>query len=335
MDYAGAFPFFDFKAIETYPLSERPNLVSLSNFVDTSSLEKTAPSDLTPDLSTAADLMADYVSKGLPVVVFFGAHIIKNGLSPILIRWIEQGWITHLATNGAGCIHDFELGLIGETSEDVPDALPRGKFGQAEETGHFINQAANQAQSLNLGFGEAMGRLLCGELDGLQADCQYPDKSVMATAWKARIPFTIHVCLGQDIVHQHPEFDGGATGAASGRDFGVFTASIQAFTRGGLFVNIGSAVAGPEVLLKAVSMISNVGTVPSRLDTIVFDIREILASDNARDTSKASYYYRDFKSIIVRIPSAYHGKGHYVCGNMLNTLPLFHSALSHRLCHDA
>ena len=324
--YHGRFECFDFERVKTYPIVGRPNLVTLEDMIDPAActVDEALVSD---DMRTVVSRMRECHEQGLPVVLFMGAHPVKNGLTPLLIEWVKRGLVTHIATNGAGCIHDFELGLIGETSENVPNALPAGTFGQAYETGHYINEALRIGYEAGFGYGESVARMMCGELDGIEVDCPHADRSLMVQAHRAGIPFTIHVSIGSDIIHQHPGFDGASTGGASGYDFGIFTSTIARLTNGGLFLNIGSAVAGPEVLLKAVSMVSNVGQVPGRIDTAVFDFRSVEDRSAATDTNRPQYYYRDFKSIVVRIPSAFGGSGCYISGDINQTLPCFHALL--------
>ncbi len=326
MIYNGKYDFFDFGQVSTYPIAGRPNLVSLDDLIDPASCV-VSEEVVTDDMRRIAARMLECREKGLPVTIFMGAHPIKNGLSPLLIEWIKAGLVSHIATNGAGCIHDFELGLIGETSENVPNALPQGTFGQAYETGHCLNSALRLGYDQGLGYGESVARMMTGELQGIDVDCPHADRSLMVQAYRAGVPFTVHVSIGSDIIHQHPNFDGASTGGASGLDFGVFTATIARYTEGGLFINVGSAVAGPEVLLKAVSMVSNVGQVPKGMDTAVFDFRRVEVGDDATDVTKPQYYYRDFKSIVVRIPAACGGTGCYIRGDIMQTLPCLSALL--------
>jgi hypothetical protein len=262
--------------------------------------------DSLPDLLGARDLRAvvDAVlssrSQGSPVLALCGAHVLKTGLGPGLIRLIEQGLLTGVAFHGAGAIHDVELGLWGETSEDVAAELHRGRFGMSREIAAFVNGAAVQARERGEGFGEALGRLL------LLADRKTARRSVLGAAYARRIPATVHVAIGTDIVHQHPDFDGGATGDASARDFRILAAQLVGIA-GGTVLNLGSAVVLPEVFLKAFSMARNLGADCSGLTTVAFDFLR---------------QYRPMENI-VRRPTLKGGAGFYLVGHHEILLPLF------------
>jgi hypothetical protein len=276
----------------------------------------------------------------LPVVVLTGAHPIKNGLSPIYLDWIRRGVVHLIGTNCAGTIHDFEFTAVGESSEDVRGALARGEFGMAFETCTYINQALIEGNRRMLGYGESLGRFYCdGEfrrivLDKVFAEIdppelgvlkpydgfKYTDYSVVATAFSENVPFTVHAGIGMDIIDQHCNFDGEAKGGTSGRDFLIFTDIITNLTKGGVVLNVGTAVMGPEVLLKAVSMAANVGKAPDGIVAADFDIRPFVFDDQARDESKYYYYLRDQKSVATRIPKVFGGKGFYFEGDHAKTL---------------
>jgi hypothetical protein len=273
-------------------------------------------------------------------MLFTGAHLIKNGLSRILIDMIDRDLVTLVAGNGATCIHDFELALMGATSEYVPDALGKGLFGMATEFA-YINAALSAGNQQKLGYGESLGRMICddefrssavGYLDSRIKPrvFAYPEYSVLATCHRRDIPFTAHVGIGTDVIDQHASFDGAAKGGCSGRDFLIYVSETTRLDKGGVILNIGSAVTGPEVLLKAVSMSSNTGRVPKDIVTADFDIRS-LRSDHATDESKEGYYFRDQKSVVVRIPAAFHGEGLYVEGDQKQTFPQLYKALLSKL----
>ncbi len=321
MKYEGVYECFDFSRITTYPIAERNNVVNLSNMIDLDDLVKRDMPAPPPDLERIAAEMRCCRTAGSPVIVFTGAHLIKNGLSPILAQWMREGWITHLATNGAGAIHDMELAMIGETSEDVPDALRLGKFGFADETGRTMNRILRLGNEAKLGFGECLGAALNGKLAGV--GCEFPrsDKSLMATAYSLGVPFTVHVAIGADIVNAHPDFDGEVTGGTSGRDFGIFVAAVEKCRESGMFLNIGSAVMGPEVMLKAVSAVANAGAPPIGLVTAVFDFREVSDMNAVQDSECPAYYFRDLKSVVARIPEAFEGTGYYISGDIRETVP--------------
>lgn len=190
---------------------------------------------------------------GKPVVVAMGAHVIKCGLSPVLVDLLEKGVITALALNGAGAIHDSEIAFFGETSEDVVDGMRTGMFGMASETADFLNSAAEHAALGELGFGEALGRAI------LDAEAPHRDVSLLAAAYRCDVPTTVHVSVGCDIVHMHPSADGAEIGEASMRDFRILTEAMKDLGGGGVLLNIGSAVVLPEVVLKAITTLINLG----------------------------------------------------------------------------
>jgi hypothetical protein len=231
--------------------------------------------------------------------------------------------------NAAGAIHDLELALAGRTSEDVPHALPRGEFGFAEETGRLINRAMAHAAQLQVGAGEGLGRLMEGEPFPDSVEFPHEALSLFSGAWRCGAPVTMHASIGTDVVDQHPAFDPAAKGAASGHDFAIFCAEVERMNQGGVFLNIGSAVSGPEVFLKACSMCANIGRPPVQPVTASFDFRPANPAD-VDDERRPDYYLRDLKSIVVRIPEAFGGQGHYVEGDHLQTVPAFYARLIKR-----
>ena len=277
------------------------------------------------------------------MIVFTGAHPIKAGLSPIYLDWIKRGAVSIISTNGAGGIHDFEYALLGETSEDVRGALPRGEFGMAFETGAFINHALAEGNARRIGYGESLGRFLtdkdfratvlarvhaeAGETSEYvwpESALAHPEASVAATALSCGIPFTVHASMGTDILDQHPSFDGAAKGGTSGRDFLIYTEIVARLTDGGVVLNLGSAVTGPEVLLKAISMAANTGRVPRDIVCADFDIRPPSPDAEARDDKNYHYYFRDQKSVATRVPQVFGGSGYYIQGDMRHTLPMLY-----------
>ena len=339
MDYQGKYRIFDAAGIRSYPVSCRRNKVRLQHLVEPAKL-CTGGFALDARCTAQIDKLAPAIPAarrdGKPVIIFTGAHLIKNGLGPILIDLVERDLVSLVAGNAATAIHDFELALIGATSEDVPDALGQGQFGMANEFA-YINQAMVLGHRMKLGLGESLGRMICDAdfrrnvLDGLTiadspTDFSFPQTSLLARCYEKNVPFTVHVGIGTDVIDQHPSFDPAAKGGCSGRDFLIFTDQVAAFTRGGVFLNIGSAVTGPEVLLKAVSMAGNVGRKPQGLITADFDLRPF---DPAAMTDESSpgYYNRDQKSIVTRIPQAFAGQGHYIRGNQLQTVPALYCAI--------
>lgn len=359
MNYQGAYPIFDIAKVHTYPLKTRENKVEIGGFVDLENLGKseircsTDPwfrnglKEEDSDQSKGLEELAEYIVKCYkekkPVIVISGAHPIKNGQNPIIIDLINRGIVTLYATNGAGAIHSFESALTGASSESVRDALPKGEFGMAFETGAYINYALIVGCERGYGFGECMGRLYCDEpfrkevIDRTFKDhedtgeyykpydgFEYADACVFAAAYKKGIPITVHTMMGTDIIDQHASYNGEIKGATSGADFLIFTEEMSRFTEGGVILNIGTAIMGPEVILKAVSMAANIGKKPDGLWTGDFDIRPFVFDDEARDEDKYYYYMRDQKSIATRIPKVFGGVGYYFEGLHKNTLsPLY------------
>lgn len=191
--------------------------------------------------------------KGKPVVAAMGAHVIKCGLSPIIIDLFKRKIITALALNGAGAIHDSEVARFGRTSEDVVDGMRTGMFGMAVETADFINKGARTAAQQNMGYGESLGKALWDQ------GAEYADVSILANGYKYDVPVTLHVCIGCDIVHMHPSADGAMIGEASMRDFRIITEAMKDLGDGGVLLNIGSAVVLPEVILKGITTLINLG----------------------------------------------------------------------------
>lgn len=238
-----------------------------------------------------------------PVMLGMGAHAIKVGLNPVLIDLMERGIITGLALNGAGIIHDFELALIGRTSEDVDKEILTGAFGMAEETGGMLNQAINSARP-NEGIGAAVGRMIQNN------DFPYKDRSLLAAGHRLQIPVTVHVAIGTDIIHMHPSFDGKATGEAAHRDFLTFC-SLVSELEGGVYINLGSAVLLPEVFLKAVTLCRNLGHSLLRFTTVNMDFVQ---------------HYRP-NTNVVRRPTQGGGRGFALTGHHELMLPLLAAAI--------
>jgi hypothetical protein len=199
------------------------------------------------------------------IVWGLGGHVIKCGLAPVLIDLMKRGYVTAFALNGSSSIHDFELAIAGHTSEDVEAVLPDGRFGAAEETGRFMNQAIIDGARAELGMGEALGLWLCRSAMGSRTGC------LLAQAYKHSTPVTVHVAIGTDTPHTHPAADAAAIGSASHRDFRLFAACVADLDRGGVYLNVGSAVILPEVFLKAVSAVRNLGHPLAGFTTVNLD----------------------------------------------------------------
>ena len=343
MDYKGKYKVFDSDGIITYPLRQRANKVTLKDLVRPVDVEKLVidlPRETRGDIETVAEAIVSARKAGRPVVLFTGAHLIKNGLGPLLIELVNRRLVTLVAGNAATAIHDFELALIGQTSENVPDALSEGRFGMAREFA-YINAAVSLGDEQKLGFGESLGKMICDEAfremvfarvagDDRPRAFEHPQVSVLAACFENDIPFTVHAGIGTDVTDQHPSFDARAKGGCSGRDFLIYTNEIAGLGGGGVILNIGSAVTGPEVLLKAVSMAANSGNAPKGIITADFDIREYRPAAMS-DESSQGYYFRDQKSIVTRIPQAFAGRAFYVQGNQKQTFPLLYKMIVERV----
>jgi hypothetical protein len=254
----GRHPEADLRRVRTFPAAGRESLVHsmsvarpLGPGATVAELLASLPDALKArELLQLAGAIVEARRGGAPVVLATGAHLVKVGLSPLVVDLMQQGLLTAVALNGAGVIHDFELARFGRTSEDVESALQDGSFGFAAETAAELNGAVARGNERSLGYGEAVGEYLDG------AECAHRGLSIVHAAWRLRLPLTVHVALGTDIVHQHPSADGAAIGAASMRDFRVLVEVVRRLA-GGVWLNVGSAVLLPEVFLKALSVARN------------------------------------------------------------------------------
>jgi hypothetical protein len=268
------FPYeeFDLSGVQTYALDSRHSKASAEQFakpfVPGGSFRDwldALPAILgADDVRRAADALVDARRRDAGIIWGVGAHVIKTGISPILLDLMRRGYVSALAMNGAGIIHDFEIALSGATSEDVDESLGPGRFGMAEETGRLLNDAVRAGSKAGQGLGQAVGAFLAGE------NPPRGDLSLSVAAYKLGIPVTVHVALGTDITHMHPLASGAAIGETSLRDFRYFTASVGRLT-GGVYLNCGSAVILPEVFLKAVALVRNRGLMLDGLTTINID----------------------------------------------------------------
>lgn len=317
-----AHPQFDRDRLELEPLSEREHDLDLSVML---ALGDEAPPFEDPALPVLADRIVAAREAGASVIWAIGAHVLRAGVAAQLIDLMERGAITHLAMNGGAAIHDYELALIGATTESVARYVREGRFGLWTETGG-VNDAAAEAAADGIGLGEALGRKI--ERERLE----HRAHSVLAAAYRLGVPATVHVGIGYDIVHEHPSCDGAATGAASYADFLVLTEGVTRL-EGGVFLNLGSAVMGPEVYLKALAMARNVahqqGRSITRFTTAVFDLLDLGATDEEPGKSDPRYYFRPFKTILVRTV-ADGGESHYVRGPHRATVPALHRLVTER-----
>ncbi len=309
-------PQLPWKKIKTYPLKNRPSKVHFKDiatpYVTGSSFKaflKSLPNFLAvQDFCSVVESMAKAHRKQKFILVGMGSHVIKVGLSPIIIHLMEQGVIQGIAMNGSGIIHDFEMAYLGKTSEDVDKEINRGTFGMAEETGRILNTAIVKGMKKGLGLGEAVGKMIVKE------KYPYHSKSILAAGERLGIPVTIHVAIGTDIIHMHPSVNGAAIGETSLQDFKKFTAQVSQL-EGGVYLNIGSAVFLPEVFLKSITMARNLGFPLRRLTTVNMDFLQ---------------HYRPLTNVVKR-PTQKGGKGYALTGHHEIMLPLLAAALMENL----
>ena len=297
----------DLKQVKTYSVADRPSKVTVAELaaVWTRGASFAAFMERLPNILAAADLKAVIAAivtahrKQRPVIFGMGAHVIKVGLSPVVIDLMERGLISGVAMNGAGIIHDAELAMTGRTSEDVGPALDDGSFGMAEETSAVISNALESADAGGTGLGRAVGNLL------LASGFPFMEKSILAAGARLGMPVTVHVAIGTDIIHMHPGFDAARTGAASHVDFRILAAQV-AHLEGGVYFNAGSAVILPEVFLKAVSLARNLGHRLDAFTTINLDFVR---------------HYRPSVNVVQR-PTTRGGRGFNLVGHHEIMLPL-------------
>ena len=311
-------PPINVSELKTYPLKKRHSLVKVSDFAGVWKRGGSLATFLAslPDilavktLRAVAQAIAKAHRKGRPVIIGIGAHVIKVGLAPIVTDLMERGIVTAVAMNGAGIIHDFELALMGHTSEEVDAEIDDGRFGMADETGRLLNGAINRGAAAGNGLGEAIGRYITEQTD------QFPNQatSILATGARLGLPVTVHVAVGTDIIHMHPSADGAAIGATSLLDFRRLAAVVSEM-EGGVYVNIGSAVILPEVFLKALSLGRNLGHPLADITTVNMDFLS---------------HYRP-QTNVVRRPTQKGGKGYSLTGHHEIMLPLLAAAVTEEL----
>jgi hypothetical protein len=303
---------FDLSGVRTYPLASRRSKARVADFAtplrDVGAAR--ALIDSLPSILAAADLRAVAAAlraahaRDAAIIWGFGAHVIKTGLGPILVDLMERGFVSALATNGAGVIHDYEIALGGATSEDVDESLGPGRFGMADETGRGLNAVITDGVAAGLGLGQAVAVHLH------QSKPAHADKSVLAAAGRLGIPVTVHVAIGTDIIHMHPSASGSALGEGSLRDFRYLASSVAAL-EGGVYLNCGSAVVLPEVFLKAVALARNRGASLEGLTTVNIDFLR---------------HYRAETNVVSR-PVAGTGRGCSLIGPHEILIPLLAAAL--------
>ena len=303
---------FDLSDVRTYPLKSRKNKARVEDFARPFAPDVSVRAfvDSLPNVLAAADFkavvraLATARASDAGIVWGLGAHVIKTGLGPVLIDLMEQGFVSAIATNGAAIIHDFEIALVGATSEDVDESLGPGRFGMAEETGRLLNGAIADGVASGLGLGQSVTGFLA------KKEPQHARSSVLAAAARLGVPVTVHVAIGTDILHMHPAASGAAFGEGSLRDFRYFVSNVARLERG-VYLNCGSAVILPEVFLKAVALARNRGIALAELTTVNLDF---LRS------------YRPQTNVVAR-PTAGTGRGYSLVGHHEIMIPLLAAAL--------
>ena len=301
----------EYEKLNTYPLDKRKSKVSVENFINLSGNDFI---DVLPDILAGKDLKeiinitVEAVRNKKKIILAMGAHVIKVGLSPLIIELIKNNYIDMISFNGAGIIHDSEIAINGATSEDVDTALKDGNFGMSEETTKLINNAINKGYEENLGLGETIGKWL------VSSNFKYNDYSIFYNAYKYNVPVTVHVAIGTDIIHMSPEANGEAIGYTSLKDFKIFCNTIKDLQHG-VFFNIGSAVILPEIFLKAVTLVRNLGYTLDNFTTVNLDFIK---------------HYRPLTNVVKR-PVQNGGKGFSLTGHHEIMLPLIFLNIINRL----
>lgn len=304
--------FIDLDKINAYPIKERRHKVKVKDFAKITyrgESFKRFYNNLPNILSgnNIRKLVTSIIAarkKSKPVILMMGAHVIKCGLSPLIIEMIEKGVITAVALNGAGIIHDFEIAFIGETSEYVGENVKRGKFGLVEETAIYINNAIKKGVEQGKGVGESIGEMI------QSSNFKYKDLSITANCIKKDIPCTVHIAIGTDVIHQHPTFNGSSTGEGSQKDFKIFVSQITKLEEG-VVLNIGSAVILPEIFLKAINVVRNLGYKVENFTAANFD---------------QYIQYRPYQNVLTR-PLRRKSKGYNFIGHHELMLPLLFNAI--------
>ena len=306
------------------PLSERRHKMTVA---DVYALDAETPPNENENLRIVAERIAQARRRGKPVIWMMGAHVMRRGNSRFIIDLMERGVITHVATNGACAIHDFELAHIGATLEDVEDYIWDGKFGNWEETGRYLNEAIVRGYRDKIGFGEAIGRFI--QKGENTVPFPYREISMFAAAYRLGVPFTVHKGIGYDITEQHPSADYAAIGWTTGEDFLRFAHSISQL-EGGVFLNLGSAVMGPEVYLKSLSMARNIaaqrGEEIRHFTTANFDLIDFPDFQEEGQPTDAHYYHRPKKTILIRTVKD-GGESYHISGDFSVTVPQLYRLL--------
>ncbi|MBC8316989.1 MAG: hypothetical protein H8E41_03725 [Desulfobulbaceae bacterium] len=306
----------DLSGLKTYSIHGRFSKVTVDNFAKPLSpgarvkdLLQSLPGQFAGvDFPELIERLAASHRSGRPIAVGMGAHVIKVGLNPLIIDLMEKKIITSISLNGAGIVHDTEVAMVGRTSEDVGAVLGTGEFGAARETGECVNEAISQGADKNIGLGQAVGEYL------LEKDFPYNNMSLLASAVRFDVPVTVHVAVGTDIVHIHPSADGAAIGQTTYQDFKIFCGIVSEL-EGGAYLNIGSAVLLPEIFLKALTAVRNLGHTVNTFTTANFDFIR---------------HYRPMTNVVNR-PTASGGKGYNFTGHHELMIPLLAACLLDKL----
>jgi hypothetical protein len=299
----------ELEGIKTYELASRPSKVTIGDFAAPVAADESLRTflDNLPDLLAVKSLreIARQIRRardlGKPIVWGIGGHVVKTGLAPVINDLMRRGYVTAVAANGSVLVHDTELALVGFTSEDVDATLGAGDFGAARETGEILNEAARSAQKDDIGLGEAMGREVAGK------NPPHADFSLLCESFRHKIPFTAHLSIGADIGHFHASCDGAALGAASHTDFRLFCSIVRELNGGGVYLNLGSAVVLPEIFLKAVTVVRNLGFPLEDFTTANFDFIQ---------------HYRPLTNVVRRPTAGGAGRGFSVTGHHEIMIPL-------------
>jgi len=291
----------DFNKIKTIPIRERKNKAFIKDFIRPENNITIIDNE---NLRILGSKIIEAKKKNKQIIFMMGAHIVKVGCSPLIIDLMKRNIITHLAINGAFSIHDFEIAMIGQTSEYVENNLENGSFGMSEETGKMMNQAIQMGASENIGWGKAIGKLIA------EKDFMFKEESVLYHAYKLGIPVSVHTTVGAEIIYQHPSCDGSAMGKTSYQDFKLFADTLSK-AGDGVIVNVGSAVVMPEVFLKALTIVRNLGHNLNKITTANLDMLE---------------HYRPKFNILER-PTAFGGLGLQVTEKHEKTIPSLHKII--------
>ncbi|MGE3466655.1 MAG: hypothetical protein AB7J13_06955 [Pyrinomonadaceae bacterium] len=299
----------DLDLIQTYDLASRPSKVTVDDFAVPPVPEDTVADFLAklPNILAVRSLrdLAFQIRRardlGKPIIWGFGGHVIKTGLAPIVIDLMERGYVTSIAGNGSVLVHDTEIAMVGFTSEDVDATLGKGDFGAAKETGEILNAAAKAGRADGIGLGEAM----CRAVGAMKLP--YADRSLLCQAYERRVPVTAHLTVGADIGHFHPSADGGDLGATSHTDFRLMCSLVKAMNGGGVYINYGSAVVMPEIFMKAISVVRNLGHDVQDITTANFDFVQ---------------RYRPMTNVVHRPTANGAGRGYSITGHHELTMPL-------------